>query len=195
MIRTWIPGRTLLSFCLVPLLVLAAAASAGVDQEGGDPAARRLEAFEFFENGRFRRALPLLEEALFRKPDDVRVIQAIGYIRYKAEDFAAARAFFEASLEGDGDSHYALSMLGNIALQEFRLGDSLRYYRTLSSLNPEYPHLEGNLELLEERIDRVRTLKGLRERCDLFYYASLAGGVILLLLLAFLEFRTFMPLR
>ena len=197
MIGTWIPGCTLLSLFLVSVLVFAPAASPCVDGaspcvdgEGDELAALRQEALKLYESGQIGRALPLLEEFLSRKQDDVEIIQTIGYIRYRAEDFGPARASFEALLEVDGNSQYALFMLGNVALQEFRLGDSLCHYRALSSLNRAYPHLEGNVDLLEERIGRVRTLKGLRERCDLFYYASLAGGVILLLLLAFLEFRT-----
>jgi hypothetical protein len=72
-------------------------------------------------------------------------------------------------------------MLGNVAFRKFELGEALEHYEELQRLDPDYPGLRENIALLNERIDRVRTLRDLLLRGDRFFWGTLIGAGVLLL--------------
>jgi len=157
-------------------------------QEGNADAVQlRKKAFALYESGRVEESLSLFEECLRFNPGDVPVLETLGYVRYRAEDFARAGNIFESLLHTGASRSYALFMLGNIAFREFKLSEALRFYEEVKSRDPGYPSLEENIALLRERIGRVEELKKLRKRCDAFYFGSLILGGLLLAGIAFFE--------
>jgi len=146
----------------------------------GELETMRAQALERFNAGEIEQAIGPLEACLRRDRDDIDLLKALGFIRYRSEDFSESREYFDRVLQVEGPSPYILFMLANVAFREFRLGDAEDLYRETALLDPRYPSLQENQALLEEQIGRVRLLKALKERCDRFYWGTLIGAMVLL---------------
>jgi tetratricopeptide (TPR) repeat protein len=149
----------------------------------------REEALALFDEGRMGEALILFERVLAFSPDDAAVLSRAGLIHYRAEEFARAADLFRRAIRAEGEKPYTLFMLANTAFRRFELAKARRLYDKLSALEPDYTSLALNSSRLDDRIARVRELEVLRKRCDLFYWAALTAGVLLILLIAVLELR------
>ncbi len=149
----------------------------------------RSQALELFNAGEIGRAIGPLEECLTKDPDDIGILKTLGFIRYKSEDISESREYFERVLNIEGPTPYIFFMLANVAFREFRLGDASDLYRETALLDPRYPSLQKNQALLGEQIKRVRLLKGLRERCDRFYWGAIIGAMMLLLLFLAIDLK------
>ena len=172
---------------LLGTIVLAGLAAGPAAPAAAQEQQLRKEAFALYEKGLVEEAIPLFEECLRLDPGDASVLETLGYVRYRAEDFDRSRRLFESLLRSGADRSYALFMLGNIAFREFELGKALRFYEEVASRDPGYPSLEENIALLREKIGRVEELKKLRGRCDFFYFGSLVLGALLLAAIAICE--------
>lgn len=149
----------------------------------------RVQALELFNGGKIAEAIGPLERCLRQDPNDIDVLKTLGFIRYKSEDFPESHDFFERALHVEGPTPYVLFMLANVAFREFRLGDASDLYRETALLDPHYPSLEKNQELLGEQIARVVWLKRLRGRCDRFYWGAITGAMLLFILFPALDWK------
>ncbi len=179
------------SIVLISLLIALAGPVRTLYPERIDETDLRRKAFAQQKEGDTEGALRLFESWLEQNPDDIEVLQTVGFIRYRAEDFKESARCFRNVLEKGGEKPYPLFMLGNIAFWEFDLGKALAYYQKVRSLDPEYPSLDKNIRLLDERMNRVKELKRLRLRCDILYWSFLSAAALALLAILAIEWSRF----
>jgi tetratricopeptide (TPR) repeat protein len=169
--------------CLMILLqTLVAQLDPRQGSEGGRVDDLIAEADRAFQEGRIEEAVKAYEAVLKIDPGNLKALQMAGYIRYHAMDFTDAERHFQAAFDPEEPSYYPLLMLGNIALQRFRLLDAFDYYQRARALNAEDATLKENIRLTEERIERARTVAVHYQRSSLVLWIGsiLMGGVLLL---------------
>ncbi|WP_420633850.1 tetratricopeptide repeat protein [Candidatus Palauibacter sp.] len=89
------------------------------------------EAQRLYEAGNFDQALGLLKEALTRYPDSIELLVSLGYTRLAREEYAWARAAFEAVLRIDPEHEEALAGHGDVLL---KLGERAAAFQIFEAL-------------------------------------------------------------
>jgi tetratricopeptide (TPR) repeat protein len=147
------------------------------------------EAIQAYQEGDSGKALRFFDELLQRNPLHEQALEGAGLIRYQAMEYLAAQALFERLYDRHGGV-YALLMLGNCALQQYKPFKARVYYAEGLALDPANETLKRNLLLAEDGITRARELSYLYHRAAIIYQGIVALAVLLLASIVAVEIRS-----
>jgi len=110
------------------------------------------------------RALPYLEEALRRFPNNPRTLLAIGRIHLQANRLAPAREALERATTLDPGMPEAWNDLGGVAAAAGDAGEALRFYERTLALGPDLPYALVNAAEMHEKLGHAPEAEQLYRR-------------------------------
>jgi tetratricopeptide (TPR) repeat protein len=110
------------------------------------------------------RALPYLEEALRRFPNNSRTLLAIGRIHLQANRLAPARDALERATTLEPGMPEAWNDLGGVAAASGNPRDALRLYERALELGPDLPYALVNAAEMREKLDNAGEAERLYRR-------------------------------
>ncbi len=114
--------------------------------------------------GYAERALPYLEEALRRFPNNPRTLLAIGRIHLQANRLAPAREALERATALDPAMPEAWNDLGGVAAASGNHREALRFYERVLALGPDLTYALVNAGEMQEKLDHAPEAEQLYRR-------------------------------
>jgi tetratricopeptide (TPR) repeat protein len=110
------------------------------------------------------RALPYLEEALRRFPNNPRTLLAIGRIHLEANRLAPARQALESATAIDPAMPEAWNDLGGVAAASGNHREALRFYERVLAIGPDLSYALVNAGEMQEKLDHAPEAEQLYRR-------------------------------
>ncbi len=121
------------------------------------------EAQRLYEAGAYDQALDLLKQALSLYPSSTELLVSLGYTRLAREEYAWARAVFEAALHIDAEHEEALAGIGDALLKLGQRANAFRAFELLIELG-----YDRDVELML-CVGRSLLREGLVRRAERFF--------------------------
>jgi protein O-GlcNAc transferase len=97
------------------------------------------------DRGEYRKAIPLIEQALRRAPDDLDLIALMSFVLFRAHDLVRAEHFARRTLDKLPQHPHAQHNLGNILAQLGRHDEALPFLTRALELAPREPAIRAAL--------------------------------------------------